>query len=81
MRNYVLFFIEGSVPTTQEFAKAEKFMNRGPVLRFIPVGSIGENDALIDNVGVAGSVPEKYKDFPRVDRPTKKAEDESPKAE
>jgi hypothetical protein len=63
MNNYILYFVGGKVPTNDEFKAAEQFMNKGPILRFVSLVDIDLNEGVIDNVGVAGKVPEVYKNF------------------
>lgn len=69
MKNAILYFIAGAVPTNAEFAKAKQFMGTGPYLEFVSLENVDLNGPLRDNVGVAGDVPEAYSGFKRVDAP------------
>lgn len=68
----ILYFVEGEVPTNAEFTKAAKFMNQGPILEFVSLVNLDFNRELIQASGVAGKVPEVYKEYPIVDKPVHK---------
>ena len=71
----ILYFVEGETPTNAEFAKAEKFMNKGPVLSFVSLQNLDYNRDLMPASGVAGAVPEVYKEaYPVIDKAQPKAE-------
>ncbi|MES2180719.1 MAG: hypothetical protein V4493_01295 [Pseudomonadota bacterium] len=67
MKNVILYFILGNAPTNTEFEKAALLMNKGPFLEFISLPSFDLNSPIIENVGVAGNVPDEYKHFDVVD--------------
>lgn len=67
MNNQILYFINGDVPTNEEFEKASVFMNKGPFLEFISIQHLNLDEPLLKNVGVAGVVPDTYKDSKRLD--------------
>ena len=76
MNNQILYFIAGEVPTNDEFEKASIFMGKGPFLEFISLLQLDTNGELMANVGVAGAVPDSYKncnilDLPKVTKVTK----------
>ena len=67
MNNQILYFISGDVPTNEEFEKASVFMNNGPFLEFISTQHLNLDEPFLENVGVAGAVPDTYKDSKRLD--------------
>jgi len=69
MNNQILYFIAGEVPTNDEFEKASVFMGKGPFLEFTSLLQLNINDELISNVGVAGAVPDSYKNCKILDLP------------
>lgn len=79
MKNRILYFVKGPVPTNEEFLKAEPLQGKGPFLHFVSLEAIDLNGPLLENVGVAGAVPEEYKEFPVVDKKTAKEEKKSEK--
>lgn len=64
----ILYFIEGEAPTNEEFAKAAKFMNQGPMFEFISLVHYDFNSALREASGVGGKVPDVYKEYPVIDK-------------
>jgi len=77
--NEILYFIVGEVPTNKEFEKAEPFMNKGPFLEFVSLVTLDLNAPLRDNVGVAGAVPDAYKQFKVLDATPVKVSEEKAK--
>lgn len=60
MTKPILYFIEGEAPTNEEFEKASKFMNNGPILEFVSVPTLDLNADLLPHSEVAGAVPKPY---------------------
>lgn len=63
MKNQILFFIPGDTPTAEEIKAADKLRGKGPFVEYVSLKQIDLNGPIIENVGVAGSVPETYRDF------------------
>lgn len=63
----ILYFVEGDTPTNEEFKKAEPFMKKGPFLEFVSLKNFDPTAPLVNASGVAGKVPEEYKNFTIVD--------------
>ena len=61
MNNRILYFIDGEVPTGDEFADAEQYMAKGPLFDFISLKNFDLNGPIIENVGAYGKVPDSYK--------------------
>lgn len=69
----ILYFVEGEVPTNEEFAKAEQFMAKGPMFEFVSLANYDFNSELRPASGVAGKVPEIYKEYTVLDKMVAKA--------
>lgn len=63
----ILYFIKGTVPTSEEFEKAMEFSNKGPFLEFVSLIDFDLNSTILEASGVAGEVPEGL-DFPVLDK-------------
>ena len=65
----ILYFVEGDVPSNEEFENAEKFLGKGPMFEFVSLNTLDFNKPPMNASGVAGKVPEEYKIYPIVDAP------------
>lgn len=63
MKKQILYFIKGEVPTAEEIKAADKLRGKGSYVEYVSLVLIDLNGPIIENVGVAGAVPEMYKEF------------------
>jgi len=76
MKKQILFFIREDVPTVDEIKAADALRDKGAFVEYISLRQVDLNGPIIPNVGVAGAVPEVYKDFivQTEDKPTEALE-------
>lgn len=64
----ILYFINGEVPTDDEFQRASKLMGKGPSVVFISLVLHNINELEIkDRIKVAGNVPDKFADVEKAE--------------
>lgn len=63
MTGPILYFIEGNVPTNDEFADALQYMGKGPMFEFVSLSSVDLNAPKMDCSAAYGKVPDEYKDL------------------